>query len=75
MRILKSPGNSKMREVAARLGVDDMRDYFRDAIKRGLSQREMALECMVTATTINNWLKGFGFKPFITYRERKGRAA
>ncbi len=74
MRMIKSPGNSRMQEVAERLGVD-LRDYFRDAVKRGLSQREMALELGVTAATVCNWMRKFGFQPVLTYREQKGRAA
>jgi len=63
-----------MQEIADKLGME-VKDYFRDAIKRGLSQREMAVELDVTPATVCNWMRKCGFQPVLTYRERKGKAA
>lgn len=60
--------NSCIRDVEDRIGMT-MLQYFRGAVNRGLSQREMAKELSLSPTTVNHWMQKLGFEPVKTYRE------
>lgn len=66
MRPIKRYGPT-LRRVEGERG--PISDYFRDAIKRHLSQQEMANELGITKATVNKWLKDKGFQAVTTYVE------
>lgn len=47
----------------------NLKDYFRQATRVGLTQQQMADDLGVTKMTLNRWLKDEGFRYASTYIE------
>ncbi len=68
VRKLIIPGPTRVGAIEAKIGMS-LLEYFRGAIDRGLSQREMAVELGTTPASISNWMRKLGFRPVMTYIE------
>ncbi len=57
----------KRKQIEQKRG--DLKEYFRQAIRSGMTQKEMAEDLGVTKVTCNKWLREYGFRFATTYVE------
>ena len=50
-------------------------DYFENALRRGLTQIQMADELRVSRPTVCLWMKELGYRSYFVYKRRRRNAA
>lgn len=63
-----NPGGNKQKLAEAKVGMP-LRDYFKIAVNREMTQTEMALELGVSRATVSYWIRFCGYKAKLIYEE------